>query len=85
MLWLAKKKMRLIHDVRSKRGYNCDSDNFLVQIKIKQKLIQVKNGQIQKYKSDKQLINQKEKINKYQGNLQSKLQEIEEETDNNQD
>jgi len=30
-------------------------------------------------------LNQKEKINKYQENLQSKLQEIEEETDINQD
>ena len=80
-----KGKLRLIHDVRRKGGYNCDSDHLLVQIKIKQKLIPVKNRQIQKYKCDRQLINQKEKINKYQENLQSKLQEIEEETDINQD
>jgi hypothetical protein len=38
-----KGKMRLIHDVTSKRGYNCGSGNFLVQIKIKQKLIAPKN------------------------------------------
>ena len=75
---------KLIHDVRSKRGHNCDSDNFLVQIKIKQKLIPVKNKQIKKYKWDKQVTNQKRKINKYQEKLQSKLQEIEEETDINQ-
>ena len=80
-----KKKKRLIHDVRSKRGYNCDSDHFLVQIKIKQKLIIVKNRQIQKYKWDRQLLNQIEKISKYQENLQSILHEIEEETDISQD
>jgi len=81
---VSKEKIRLIHDVRLKRGYNCDSNHFLIQIKIKQKLIPVKNRQIQTYKWDRQLINQKEKINKYQENLQSKLQEIEEETDINQ-
>jgi hypothetical protein len=63
---VSKGKMRLIHDVRSKRGYNCDSDHFLVQIKIKQKVIPVKNRQIHKYKWERQLINQKENINKYQ-------------------
>jgi len=68
-IMVSKEKIRLIHDVRSKRGYNCDSDRFLVQIKIKRKLIPVRNGQIQKYKRDRQLINQKEKINKYQENL----------------
>ena len=55
---VGKRKMRLIHDVRSKRGYNCDSDHFLVQIKIKQKLITVKNRQSQKYNWDRQLLNQ---------------------------
>jgi hypothetical protein len=42
---VSKEKMRLIHDVRSKRGYNCDSNNFLVYIKIKQKLITIKKRQ----------------------------------------
>jgi hypothetical protein len=81
----SKEKMRLIHDVRSKRGYNCDSDHYFIQINIKQKLIIVKNRQIQKYKWDRQLLNQKEKINKYEENLHSMLHEIEEETDINQD
>jgi len=45
--------------------------HFLVQIKIKQRLITVINKQIQKYKCDRQLLNQKEKINKYQKNIQS--------------
>jgi hypothetical protein len=82
---VSKEKMRLIHDVGSKRGYKCDSDHFLVSIKIKQKLITVKNKQIQKHKWDRQLLNQKEKINKYQENIQTGLQETEEETDINQD
>ena len=77
--------MRLIHGVRTKRGYNCHSDHFLVQIKIKQKIIPVKNRQIENYKWDRQLIKQKDKIIKYQENLQSKLQKIEKETVINQE
>ena len=52
-IMVSKRKMRLIHDVRLKRGHNCNSDHFLVQIKIKQKLITVKNRQTQKYKWDR--------------------------------
>ena len=44
---VSKEKMRLICDVRLKRGYNCNSDHFLVQIKIKQNPITVKNRQTQ--------------------------------------
>ena len=77
--------MRLTHDVRTKRGYKCDSDHLLLQIKIKQKLITVNNRQSQKYNWDRQLLNQNEKINKYQEHLQSTLQGIKEETDINQE
>jgi hypothetical protein len=52
---------------------------------MKQKLITAKNGQAQKHKWDKQLLNEKEKINKYQEYLQLNLQEIKKETDINQD
>ena len=45
----------------------------------------VKNRRTQKYKWDRQILNQNEKINKYQEHLQSMLQEIKEETDINQD
>ena len=61
------------------------SNHFLVQIKIKQKLITVNNRQTQKYRWDRQLLNQKEKINKYEEEIEIKLQEIEEETVINQD
>jgi len=47
MLWLVKLKLGLLHDFISKRDYNCDSDHFFVQFKIKQKLIPVKT---EKYK-----------------------------------
>ena len=53
----------------------------VIQIEIKQKLITVKKSQSQKYNWDRQLLNQNEKINKYQEHLQSTLQEIKEETD----
>jgi hypothetical protein len=82
---VSKEKMRIIHDVRSKRGYNCDSDHFLIQIKIKQKLMIDKNRQTLKRKWDRQSLNQKEKISQYQEKIHSKLQEIREETDINQD
>jgi hypothetical protein len=57
----------------------------LVQIKIKQKLITVKNRQALKHKWDRQSLTQKEKNSKYQEYLQLMLQEIKEETNINQD
>jgi hypothetical protein len=47
---IVSKEMRLIHDVRSKRGQNCNSYHLLVQTNIKQKLTTVKNNQMQKHK-----------------------------------
>jgi hypothetical protein len=47
---IVSKEMRLIHDVGSKRGQNCNSCHLLVQTKIKQKLTTVKNNQTQKHK-----------------------------------
>jgi hypothetical protein len=44
-----------------------------------------KNRQTLKHKWDRQSLNQKEKISQYQEKIQSKLQEIREETDSNQD
>ena len=44
---VSKRKMKMIHDVRVKRGYNCDSDHFLVQVTIQQKLIVASNRQPQ--------------------------------------
>jgi hypothetical protein len=82
---VSKGKMRLIHDVRSNRGYNCEFDHFLVQIKVKQKLITVKNRQTQTHKWDRQSLNQQVKISKYHKYLQLMLQEIKEETDINKD
>jgi hypothetical protein len=55
------------------------------KIKIKQMLMIDKNRQTLKYKWGTQSLNQKEKISQYQEKIQSKLQEIGEETDINQD
>jgi hypothetical protein len=82
---VSKGKVRLIHNVRLKRGYNCDSEHFLVQIQIKQTLITTKTQQVQKHKWDRKSLNQKEKISKYQERQQLMLQEIKEEINNNQD
>ena len=81
---VSKEKMTLIHDVRSKRGYNSNSYNFLVQIKIKQKLIPGRNRKIQKYEWDRQLINQKEN-HQISRKLTIKAARREEEVDINQD
>jgi hypothetical protein len=44
-----------------------------------------KNRQTRKHKWDRQSLNQKEKISQYQEKIQSKLQEMREKTDINQD
>ena len=55
---VSKRKMKMIHDVRVKRGYNCDSDHFLVQVTIQQKLIVASNRQPQNIRWDRHLYTQ---------------------------
>jgi endonuclease/exonuclease/phosphatase family metal-dependent hydrolase len=55
-------KRRMIIDVKTCRGYKCDSDHFLVQVLVKQKLVISKVNGSDKKKWDEKELHKKEKM-----------------------
>jgi hypothetical protein len=78
----------VVEDVRTMRGLNCDSDNFLVKTIIKQKLIRTQNNAVKQKKWNQSNLQNAAKLHQYRPCLYNKLigkevqQDIEEECKN---
>ena len=69
----------MIQDVRTLRRPNCDSDHFLVKVKMIQTLIRMqKNNNIQRKQWNRKNLQSKEKLKQYRQSLYNKLETMKE-------
>jgi len=69
------KNKRVIEDVRTMRGPNCDSDHFLVKAKIKRKLIRIPTIDNRQRKWNQNNLTNDTKLKQYRACLGNKLEE----------
>ena len=69
-VFISKKRLSAIKDVRSMQGPNCASDLFLVRVKYKQKIIKIQGD---RYEKKRDGIKKNWKIQVLQRNVEKKL------------
>ena len=62
-------KKGVVENVRTMRGLNCDSDNFLVKTILKQKLIRIKNKAVKQKKWNQSNLQNPAELNQYRSCL----------------
>jgi len=70
---ICKIRASTIQDVRTLRGPNCDSDNFLVRAIIKQKITTNYEKRQQKQRWDINRLNSQEVVHAYQKNIETQI------------